>query len=62
MSSKLFNLVLKIKNVDNRAANILKQEMLSRNGEVVTCRETLSSCEGKSDIIIFGTKKCQKQT
>jgi len=57
MSSKLFNLVLKIKDVDNRAANILKQEMLSRNGEVVTCRETLSSCEGKSDIIIFGTKK-----
>ncbi len=57
MSSKLFNLVLKIKDVDNRAVNILKQEMLSRDGEVVTCRESLSSCEGKSDIIIFGTKK-----
>ena len=30
MSSKLLTFVLKIKDVDNRAVNILKQEMLSR--------------------------------
>ena len=57
MSEKLFNLVLKIKEVDNKAANIIKQEMLSRNGEAVISRESIYLGNGKSDIIIFGTEK-----
>lgn len=57
MSEKLFNLVLKIKEVDNKAANIIKQEMLSRNGEAVLSRDSLYLGSEKSDIIIFGTEK-----
>ena len=57
MSEKLFNLILKIKEVDNKAANIIKQEMLSRNGEAVISRESIYLGNGKSDIIIFGTEK-----
>ncbi|MDD3521196.1 MAG: dihydropteroate synthase, partial [Actinomycetota bacterium] len=57
MSDKLFNLVLKIKGVDNKAANIIKQEMLSRNGEAVLSRNSLYLGDEKSDIIIFGTEK-----
>ncbi len=57
MSGKLFNLVLKIKNVDDKASNIIKQEMLSRNGEAVISRDSLYLGDKKSDIIIFGTEK-----
>ncbi len=57
MSEKLFNLVLKISEVDNKAANIIKQEMLSRNGEAVLSRNSLYLGSEKSDIIIFGTEK-----
>ena len=57
MSEKLFNLVLKIKEVDNKAANIIKQEMLSRNGEAVLSRDSIYLGSEKSDIIIFGTEK-----
>lgn len=57
MSDKLPNLVLKIKNVDDRASNIIKQEMLSRNGEAVLSRDSLYLGDKKSDIIIFGTEK-----
>lgn len=57
MSDKLLNLVLKIKKVDNKAANIIKQEMLSRNGEAVISRNSLYLGNEKSDIIIFGTEK-----
>jgi len=57
MANKFFNLALKVKNIDCRAANILKQEMLSRGGDVVTARQALDGAEDKTDVIIFGTKK-----
>ncbi|MCL4384860.1 MAG: dihydropteroate synthase [Actinobacteria bacterium] len=57
MSEKIINIAIKVDDIDNRAANILKQEMLVRNGDVVTSREALYSSGSKSDVIIFGTKK-----
>ncbi|MCL6088416.1 MAG: dihydropteroate synthase [Actinobacteria bacterium] len=57
MSDKFVNIAIKINNVDNKAANILKQEMLARDGDVVTSRDTLDSPHEKSDVIIFGTIK-----
>jgi dihydropteroate synthase len=57
MVNKLFPLALKVKGLNPRGANILKQEMLSRNGDVVTSRESLIQQEGLADVIILGTEK-----
>lgn len=57
MVNKIFPLSLKVKDVDVRAANILKQEMLSRGGDVVTSRQSLIKSEGHVNIIILGTEK-----
>jgi len=57
MVNKIFPLALKVKDVDVRAANILKQEMLSRSGDVVTSRQSLIKSEGPVNIIILGTEK-----
>jgi len=57
MVNKIFPLALKVKDVDVRAANILKQEMLSRGGDVVTSRQSLVKSEGLANIIILGTVK-----
>jgi dihydropteroate synthase len=57
MVNKIFPLSLKVKDVDVRAANILKQEMLSRGGDVVTSRQSLVKSEGIANIIILGTEK-----
>jgi len=57
MVNKIFPLALKVKDVDVRAANILKQEMLSRGGDVVTSRQSFVKSEGLANIIILGTVK-----
>ena len=57
MVNKIFPLALKVKDVDVRAANILKQEMLSRGGDVVTSYQSLIKSEGLTNIIILGTEK-----
>ncbi len=57
MVNKLFPLALKVKGLNPRGANILKQEMLSRNGDVVTSRDNLLRQEGATDVIILGTEK-----
>ena len=57
MADKFTGIAIKVAGVDNRAANILKQEMLARDGDVATSRETLYSSAQRSDVIIFGTKK-----
>jgi dihydropteroate synthase len=57
MVNKLFPLALKVKGLNPRGADILKQEMLSRNGDVVTSRDNLIQQEGLSDVIILGTEK-----
>jgi len=57
MVDKIFPLALKVKGVRPAAINILKQEMLARNGDVVTSRDMLLQKEGTADIIIEGTYK-----
>jgi dihydropteroate synthase len=57
MVNKLFPLALKVKGLNPRGADILKQEMLSRNGDVVTSRDNLIQQEGLTDVIILGTEK-----
>jgi dihydropteroate synthase len=55
MVGKIFPLSLKIRGISPVAANILKQEMLARGGDVVTSRTSLTETEGKADIIIQGS-------
>lgn len=57
MIDKALPLFIKIKQVSPVAANILKQEMLARNGDVITSRNTLIEKRKKTDIIIQGTRK-----
>ena len=60
MVNKIFPLVLKVKDINSRAAEILKQEMLSRMGDVVTSRDSLMMKERSTDVIILGTEKSVK--
>ncbi len=46
---------VRVTGLDVRAANILKQEMLSRGGEVATSREVYSMEGGSADCVILGT-------
>jgi dihydropteroate synthase len=55
MVGKIFPLSLKIRGISPVAANILKQEMLARGGDVVTSQTSLTKTEGKADIIIQGS-------
>src|SRR4030043_603814 len=63
MIEKIFPISLKIRGINPLAANILKQEMLARGGDVVTSRNTLieagsrTETKGKSDVIMQGTIK-----
>ena len=57
MVDKIFPVSLKIKGINPLAANILKQEMLARGGDVVTSRDSLMETSGKADVIIQGTVK-----
>ena len=50
----LFRVVL-VEDVDVRAANILKQEMLARGGDVATSRETYELGESLTDCLLLGT-------
>ncbi len=45
---------IKLKNISHRAANILKQEMLSKGGEAAVSRQAASG-EGASDVLLLGT-------
>ena len=47
---------IKLKNISNRAANILKQEMLSKGGEAAVAKEALDS-QGSTDVLLMGTLK-----
>ena len=48
---------LRIAEVDTRAANALKQEMLSRGGDVAVHRHAIDRGVERCDCLIFGTKK-----
>ncbi len=57
MINKIFPVSLKVRDINPLAANILKQEMLARGGDVVTSRDSLMVAGGRTDIIIQGTSK-----
>jgi dihydropteroate synthase len=60
MVDKIFPVSLKIRGINPLAANILKQEMLARGGDVVTSRDSLMETGGKAEVIIQGTVKSIK--
>ena len=53
MIDKIFPISLKVRGVNPLAANILKQEMLARGGDVVTSWNTIKGDSKKTDIIMF---------
>lgn len=55
MAPKALFLSLKIKDVKNQAANILKQEMLALGGESAVSYEVCAFKPGNSTVILFGT-------
>jgi dihydropteroate synthase len=65
MSPKAVHRLVKIAGVDGRAANIIKQEMLSRGGEAAAPWELYKLDSRKVDMILMGTLRqfdelCQK--
>lgn len=57
MTEKAIFLTLKIENIKNQAANILKQEMLALGGEAAVSYEVCTFKPGTSTILLFGTLK-----
>jgi dihydropteroate synthase len=55
MDKKCLFRVVRVKGLDIRAANILKQEMLSRGGEVATSREVYELKGREAECLIMGT-------
>lgn len=55
MHKKALLRVVRVKGLDIRAANILKQEMLSRGGEVATSREVYEMGGREAECLIMGT-------
>jgi dihydropteroate synthase len=55
MTPKASFRVVKLEGLSFAAANIVKQEMLARGGEVVTSREVYSTKEAASDVLLLGT-------
>jgi dihydropteroate synthase len=55
MEKKALFRVVRVAGLDIRAANILKQEMLSRGGEVATSREVYELHGGAADCLVMGT-------
>ena len=49
--------ILKLKNVRNAIANILKQEMISCGGDVAVNKGCVNCTVPKSDVLIMGTIK-----
>jgi dihydropteroate synthase len=47
---------IKLKDIPNRAANIVKQEMLAKGGEAAVAKDALN-IEGRSDVLLLGTLK-----
>ncbi|MCG2825199.1 MAG: dihydropteroate synthase, partial [Thermoplasmatales archaeon] len=56
MSPKAVHRIIKIEKIDSRAANIMKQSMLSAGGDVAVSRNALLGKQ-KTDVLIMGTIK-----
>jgi len=57
MAPKAIHRLVKLEDVDIRAANILKQEMLSRGGEVALSKSVYYFKKDKTDLILMGTER-----
>lgn len=57
MAPKAVHRALKLKGVKPIPANIIKQEMLSRGGEVAVAYGALDQSISKTDLLIFGTER-----
>lgn len=57
MEKKAIFYSIKVENVKNQAANIIKQEMLSLGGEAAVSRDVLNFSRKKSDVLLLGTEK-----
>lgn len=55
--AKRETLTFLVKDVDTRAANALKQEMLSRGGDVAVHRHAIDRGVPRTDCLLFGTEK-----
>lgn len=55
MAKKALFRVVRVKGLDIRAANILKQEMLSRGGEVATSRDVYQLDGREAECLVLGT-------
>jgi len=55
MALKAIQLSVKFKDVETKTANLIKQEMLSRGGDVAVSKDAGSFKTEKTDIIIIGT-------
>jgi len=54
-SAKSGTLLLSVDNLDVRAANALKQEMLSRGGDIIVHRRTIDCGVSRTDALLMGT-------
>lgn len=54
MALKAVHRLIKFRNIDSKTANIMKQEMLSRGGDVAISRDVGSFKSNSTDLIIMG--------
>jgi len=57
MAPKASFRAVKLEGLNFAAANIIKQEMLARGGEVVTSRDVYSTKQAVSDVLILGSQR-----
>ena len=57
LMAKMRHLNILIKNVECRAANVIKQEMLSVGGDAAVARGTVACSIPATDVILMGTEK-----
>lgn len=57
MAPKAVFLVLKLRDVRNAVANIIKQEMLALGGDATVSQYTVNCAREKTDVLVMGTLK-----
>jgi dihydropteroate synthase len=55
MTPRLLYRVIKLENVDNRAAIIIKQEMLASGSDAALSRDAFDLSNKKGDVLLMGT-------
>ena len=57
MGPKAMHITIKVEGMDSRAANIVKQDMLSIGGEAAASRGIIDNSIAETDVILMGTAK-----